>query len=70
MQHPFNLLAKGEVMSIESNKARATANVQIVAASDVSVPFGGYKQSGWSYEYGWKGIEAYLQSKSVFADLA
>jgi aldehyde dehydrogenase (NAD+) len=39
-------------------------------ASDVSVPFGGYKQSGWGYEYGWKGIEGYLQSKSVFADLA
>jgi phenylacetaldehyde dehydrogenase len=39
-------------------------------ASDASVPFGGYKQSGWGYEYGWKGIEAYLQSKSVFADLA
>jgi aldehyde dehydrogenase (NAD+) len=39
-------------------------------ASDASVPFGGYKQSGWGHEYGWKGIEAYLQSKSVFADLA
>jgi phenylacetaldehyde dehydrogenase len=39
-------------------------------ASDVSVPFGGYKQSGWGYEYGLKGIEGYLQSKSVFADLA
>jgi phenylacetaldehyde dehydrogenase len=39
-------------------------------ASDASVPFGGYEQSGWGHEYGWKGIEAYLQSKSVFADLA
>jgi phenylacetaldehyde dehydrogenase len=38
-------------------------------ASDASVPFGGHKQSGWGYEYGWKGIEGYLQSKSVFADL-
>lgn len=38
-------------------------------ASDASMPFGGLKQSGWGYEYGWKGLEAYLQSKSVFADL-
>lgn len=38
-------------------------------ASDASMPFGGYKQSGWGYEYGWKGIEAYLQSKSVFAEI-
>ncbi|MDE2410697.1 MAG: aldehyde dehydrogenase [Sphingomonadales bacterium] len=30
-----------------------------------SVPFGGFKQSGWGTEYGWKGVEIYTRSKSV-----
>jgi phenylacetaldehyde dehydrogenase len=34
---------------------------------DHSIPFGGYKQSGWGYEAGKAGIETYLQSKSVWA---
>jgi len=38
-------------------------------ANDPSVPFGGYKQSGWGRENGWEGVDAYLQTKSVFAEL-
>jgi aldehyde dehydrogenase (NAD+) len=38
-------------------------------AWDVTQPFGGYKQSGWGYEYGWEGINAYLNTKTVYADL-
>jgi phenylacetaldehyde dehydrogenase len=38
--------------------------------SDVSLPGGGYKQSGWGREMGPDGIEAYLQTKSVFAALS
>jgi phenylacetaldehyde dehydrogenase len=34
---------------------------------DHSMPFGGYKQSGWGYEAGKAGIETYLQSKIVWA---
>jgi phenylacetaldehyde dehydrogenase len=34
-------------------------------ASDMAMPFGGYKQSGWGRESGFEGIEAYLQTKSV-----
>jgi aldehyde dehydrogenase (NAD+) len=34
-----------------------------------AVPFGGFKQSGWGTEYGWKGIEIYTRSKSVIAQL-
>ncbi len=34
---------------------------------DHSMPFGGYKQSGWGYEAGKAGIETYLQSKVVWA---
>jgi phenylacetaldehyde dehydrogenase len=38
-------------------------------AWDVSQPFGGYKQSGWGYEYGWEGVNAYLKTKTVYAEL-
>lgn len=46
-----------------------TVYINCQLASDPSVPFGGYKQSGWGYEYGWKGIEAYLKTKSVYVEL-
>jgi aldehyde dehydrogenase (NAD+) len=38
-------------------------------AWDVGQPFGGYKQSGWGYEYGWEGLNAYLHTKTVYAEL-
>lgn len=44
-----------------------TLNCQLVF--DHSMPFGGYKQSGWGYEFGKEGIEAYLQTKTVWAQL-
>ncbi|WP_067888054.1 aldehyde dehydrogenase family protein [Nocardia vaccinii] len=44
-----------------------TLNCQLVF--DHGVPFGGYKQSGWGHEFGREGIEAYLQTKSVWAQL-
>ena len=34
-------------------------------ASDMSLPFGGYKESGWGREMGFDGIEAYTEVKSV-----
>ena len=36
---------------------------------DHSVPFGGYKQSGWGYESGKAGLDAYLQTKAVWAQM-
>jgi aldehyde dehydrogenase (NAD+) len=33
------------------------------------VPFGGYKQSGWGHEFGLEGVEAYMKTKSVWAQL-
>jgi phenylacetaldehyde dehydrogenase len=36
---------------------------------DHSMPFGGYKQSGWGYESGKAGLETYLQTKIVWAQL-
>jgi aldehyde dehydrogenase (NAD+) len=38
-------------------------------AVDLSMPLGGYKQSGWGHENSWKGVEAYLNTKSVYAGL-
>lgn len=38
-------------------------------AFDVNMPFGGYKQSGWGREYGAEGLDAFLQTKSVFTAL-
>jgi aldehyde dehydrogenase (NAD+) len=38
-------------------------------AWDPAMPFGGYKQSGWGHEYGWEGVNAYLNTKSVYVGL-
>lgn len=42
-------------------------NCQLVV--DRSLAFGGYKQSGWGRENGLEGLEAFLQTKSVYAAL-
>jgi phenylacetaldehyde dehydrogenase len=39
------------------------------SAVDVSMPRGGYKQSGWGRENGPEGLDAYLETKSVFVNL-
>jgi len=36
---------------------------------DHSMPFGGYKQSGWGHESGKAGIDTYLQAKIVWAQM-
>ncbi len=42
-------------------------NCQVVF--NPAIPFGGFKQSGWGSEYGWKGIEIYLRSKSIYVQI-
>ncbi|NED70653.1 aldehyde dehydrogenase family protein, partial [Streptomyces sp. SID10244] len=44
-----------------------TLNCQMVY--DHAMPFGGYKQSGWGHEFGREGIEAYLQTKTVYTKI-
>jgi aldehyde dehydrogenase (NAD+) len=47
-----------------------TVSIDCQLVFDHSVPFGGYKQSGWGHEFGGQeGIEAYLKTKSVWAQL-
>jgi len=36
---------------------------------DHDVPFGGFKQSGWGHEFGKEGLDIYLKTKSVWAQL-
>jgi acyl-CoA reductase-like NAD-dependent aldehyde dehydrogenase len=42
-------------------------NCQLVF--DPDVPFGGHKQSGWGHEFGKEGIDMYMKTKSVWAQL-
>jgi phenylacetaldehyde dehydrogenase len=46
-----------------------TVWVNCALVTHPSMPFGGHKQSGWGSEFGREGIEAYLQTKSVFVKL-
>jgi len=34
-----------------------------------SMPFGGFKESGWGQEYGWGGMQNYLREKTVYVEL-
>jgi len=49
--------------------AAGTVTLGCELAFDHSMPMGGYKQSGWGYEFGREGIETYLQTKTVFTQL-
>jgi phenylacetaldehyde dehydrogenase len=40
--------------------------LNVHAAPDVTMPTGGFKQSGWGRELGPDGVDAYLETKSVF----
>jgi len=46
-----------------------TVWVNCQSAFDPAMPFGGFKQSGWAQEYGWKGLEIYMRHKSVYVEL-
>ncbi|MET0656860.1 MAG: aldehyde dehydrogenase family protein [Steroidobacteraceae bacterium] len=43
--------------------------INCYGAMDASLPFGGYKESGWGREYGTEGIEPFLEKKTVYARL-
>ncbi|MQY18616.1 aldehyde dehydrogenase family protein [Nocardia macrotermitis] len=60
-------LARAHRIAKRLQAGTVTLNCQLVF--DHAVPFGGYKQSGWGHEFGREGIEAYMQTKSVWAQL-
>ncbi len=60
----------GRAHRLAKRMEAGTVYLNCQLANDASIPFGGHKQSGWGYEYGWKGVEGYLQTKSVFADIS
>jgi phenylacetaldehyde dehydrogenase len=43
--------------------------VNVHAPPETSLPTGGYKQSGWGRELGPEGLEPYLETKAVLAQL-
>ena len=62
-----NDLSRAHRLGKRLQAGTVTVNCQLVF--DHAVPFGGYKQSGWGHEFGQEGIEAYLKTKSVWAQL-
>jgi phenylacetaldehyde dehydrogenase len=54
-------LAMQMVRRIDSGQV----SVNMHAAIDPAVPFGGNKQSGWGREFGQEGLEPYLKTKAV-----
>lgn len=60
-------LARAHRLAKHLQAGTVTLNCQLVF--DHTVPFGGYKQSGWGQEFGREGIEAYMQTKSVWTQL-
>ncbi|MEZ0364960.1 aldehyde dehydrogenase [Mycobacterium sp. pUA109] len=60
-------LARAHNLAKRLEAGTVTLNCQLVF--DHNVPFGGYKQSGWGHEFGREGVEAYMQTKSVWAQL-
>ncbi|MFI1235706.1 aldehyde dehydrogenase family protein [Nocardia salmonicida] len=60
-------LGRGHRLAKQLQAGTVSLNCQMVF--DHSMPFGGYKQSGWGYESGKAGLEAYLQTKTVWAQM-
>lgn len=62
-----NNLGRAHRLAKRLKSGTVTLNCQMTF--DHSMPFGGYKQSGWGHESGRAGLEAYLQTKTVWAQL-
>ena len=62
-----NNLSRAHRLGKRLQAGTVTVNCQLVF--DHAVPFGGYKQSGWGHEFGREGVEAYMKTKSVWAQL-
>ena len=59
----------GRAHRIAKRLKAGTVGLNCQMQFDHSMPFGGYKQSGWGYESGKAGIDTYLQTKIVWAQM-
>jgi phenylacetaldehyde dehydrogenase len=72
---PYGLAAQvwtrdiGAAHSIASRIRAGTIWINCSLESDFSMPFGGYGQSGIGREHGPEGLDAFLETKAVFARL-
>jgi len=60
------------VANVHRTAARLQAGnvwVNCYGMTHATMPFGGYKESGWGREMGQEGLDAYLEKKSVFVQL-
>jgi phenylacetaldehyde dehydrogenase len=55
----------GKAMKMVRKIDSGQVSVNMHAAIDPSMPFGGNKQSGWGREFGREGLEPYLKTKGV-----
>lgn len=60
-------LAQGHKLARKIKSGQVGINIH--AAIDPAIPFGGYKQSGWGREFGREGLEHYLETKAITAYL-
>lgn len=61
-------LGRGHRLAKRIKSGTVWLNCQMVL--DPAMPFGGFKQSGWGRERSVEGVEIYMQTKSIYADLA
>lgn len=55
----------GKAQQLAARIDAGTVTVNAHGGIDFSVPFGGWKKSGWGYEFGREGIEEFLAIKAV-----
>ena len=59
----------GTAHKLASRTRSGTVWINCHNVFDASLPFGGYKQSGWGREMGYEAIELYTEVKAVAASL-
>jgi phenylacetaldehyde dehydrogenase len=59
----------GRAHRIAERLRAGRVGINVHAAPDVTMPTGGFRESGWGRELGPEGLDAYLETKSVFTRL-
>jgi acyl-CoA reductase-like NAD-dependent aldehyde dehydrogenase len=59
----------GKVLRLAAKLRAGTVWVNCHNMLDATMPFGGYKQSGWGRELGGEAVQSYLESKSVCVNI-